>query len=786
MCFRNSSQKHKNMSTSKRYKRKSTLSENATKNFLKGILIISLCLITQSLFAQVGIGNTDPKATLDITVADPNNPLTTDGILVPRVNTLTFTGLTADQNGMLVYLTTDVTISTVLYPKGFYYWDQSTTSWTAINNGNKNTLDQAYDEGGAGAGRVIDAIDGAVRINGEDGFLVTGTSGSGNTIDTEVTGSGTRMFFNPRKGAFRAGEIDNSEWNNSNIGVNSFAAGNSTTASGDYSTALGFYSQATAIYSTSIGFSANAIGTNSIAIGTGILASGDFSLATGYFTDATANYSTAFGYETLASGDTSTAMGFQTSASGSYATAMGNNTSASGENSTAMGFASTATGDYSLALGYTANASGEFSTAIGLTSTASGDHSTALGNNTNASGDYSTAMGFSVAASGDYSTAMGRSNSATGENSTVMGIATNAPSYAETSFGTFSNTYTPISATTFTNNDKLFNIGNGTSFASRSNALTIYKNGLMNINDEYNMPLTDGTANQVMATNGAGVVSFADASAIFTDSDNQNLILSGTTLSIQNGNSINLSALEDNDWYRSNTTNAPTSINNNIFTQGSVGIGFNNPSYALDVRDSNSAYITQIYNTSTSSGADGLKIRLGTTSLSSSNYFIGFFDGNGTNGTIRGRIQGSSGAFGTGVSYNTTSDRRLKTNIKDINNALILIDNIQPRLYEYKAHLGTQEYGFIAQELQPIYPQAVSGSPDSDVTKNPMMVDYGRLTPLLAAGIKELKEEVNTLKTENATLKAKLEKLESLESRLTALESKAIGTEENTVTSKED
>ena len=53
-----------------------------------------------------------------------------------------------------------------------------------------------------------------------------------------------------------------------------------------------------------------------------------------------------------------------------------------------------------------------------------------------------------------------------------------------------------------------------------------------------------------------------------------------------------------------------------------------------------------------------------------------------------------------------------------------------------------------------------------------MMVDYGRLTPILTAGIKELIKEVNSLKTENAILKAKLEKLETLESRILALENK--------------
>lgn len=69
--------------------------------------------------------------------------------------------------------------------------------------------------------------------------------------------------------------------------------------------------------------------------------------------------------------------------------------------------------------------------------------------------------------------------------------------------------------------------------------------------NRYVMPLSDGTANQIMATDGSGTVSFVDTSSIFTDTDDQTLSLVGTTLSIADGNSVNLSALQDgtgNDW----------------------------------------------------------------------------------------------------------------------------------------------------------------------------------------------------------------------------------------------
>jgi hypothetical protein len=78
------------------------------------------------------------------------------------------------------------------------------------------TLNDAYNYVGSGAGRVINATNGAVKITGDDGFLVIGTGyGSGDVI--EVEGGGIRMFFNPNKAAFRAGMVDTNEWIDANI-----------------------------------------------------------------------------------------------------------------------------------------------------------------------------------------------------------------------------------------------------------------------------------------------------------------------------------------------------------------------------------------------------------------------------------------------------------------------------------------------------------------------------------------------------------------------------------------
>ena len=251
------------------------------------------------------------------------------------------------------------------------------------------------------------------------GLLITGTYNGGATVPD--LGSGVRLMFYPGKGAFRAGYVNGTQWNNANVGNYSVAMGYSTKASGISSIAMGDNSIASGISSTAMGLLTNA--------------GGDYSTAMGYGTNASGSYSTAMGYGTTASGNTSTAMGATTTASGFLSTAMGATTTASGDYSTAMGFRTTASGYTSTAMGDQTSASGILSTAIGDQTSASGNNSTAMGVRTTASGDYSTAMGNGTTAGGSNSTAMGQNTTASGDFSTAMGLNTTASGTASTAMG---------------------------------------------------------------------------------------------------------------------------------------------------------------------------------------------------------------------------------------------------------------------------------------------------------------------------------------------------------------
>ncbi|MGH1335862.1 MAG: hypothetical protein ACRBFS_07010 [Aureispira sp.] len=119
-----------------------------------------------------------------------------------------------------------------------------------------------------------------------------------------------------------------------------------------------------------------------------------------------------------------------------------------------------------------------------------------------------TEAGWRMNANGTSVEAMAGESKATGAYALAAGRKSFAYSYGETVVGTYNTIYVPVSPTTWNALDRIFVIGNGNSDTTRSNALTIYKSGIININDAYALPNTDGLADQVLTTNGHGVVTW--------------------------------------------------------------------------------------------------------------------------------------------------------------------------------------------------------------------------------------------------------------------------------------
>ena len=118
-------------------------------------------------------------------------------------------------------------------------------------------------------------------------------------------------------------------------------------------------------------------------------------------------------------------------------------------------------------------------------------------------------------------------------------------------------------------------------------------------------------------------------------------------------------------------------------------------------------------------------------------YYASFFYAGAAIGSIT-----QSGT--TAVLYNLTSDQRLKTNIVDAESSSALIDAIQVRQYDWKSDGSHQRYGFIAQELVTVAPEAVHQPADPEEM---MGVDYSKLVPMLVKEIQSLRKRLATLES---------------------------------------
>jgi hypothetical protein len=137
-------------------------------------------------------------------------------------------------------------------------------------------------------------------------------------------------------------------------------------------------------------------------------------------------------------------------------------------------------------------------------------------------------------------------------------------------------------------------------------------------------------------------------------------------------------------------------------------------------------------------GASENGISLKTSTSSNGSKFLSFANSGGT------EIGYVSEDSNTSVSYSTSSDQRLKENISDADDAGAKIDSIQVRKYDWKVDGSHQDYGMIAQELQVVAPEAVSGDPESDEM---MGVDYSKLVPMMLKEIQSLRARIAALES---------------------------------------
>ena len=197
------------------------------------------------------------------------------------------------------------------------------------------------------------------------------------------------------------------------------------------------------------------------------------------------------------------------------------------------------------------------------------------------------------------------------------------------------------------------------------------------------------------------------------------------------------------------------------------------------------AYARSTYNANSNGYAVGMRIKLNAYEpnrgiqihheLTNSNWtrMISFHKGSGANGTEVGSIKSSNNA----TQYNTSSDYRLKENVVDLTGAITRLKQLKPKRFNFKNDTSKTVDGFIAHEVEPVVPQAVSGTKDAmkietvadPETGNTIMLADG--TPKIQTVIDAQEVDYSKLSTLTiAALQEALAKIETLEAKVAALE----------------
>ena len=180
-----------------------------------------------------------------------------------------------------------------------------------------------------------------------------------------------------------------------------------------------------------------------------------------------------------------------------------------------------------------------------------------------------------------------------------------------------------------------------------------------------------------------------------------------------------------------------------ISGSGNVGIGTTTPNNTLHVNGVSSFGDSTYYGRVFHSGSAG-NFHLDT--FGAGKMFLNWYSGNG--------VSVGNGASGFGPiaasAFNVSSDRRLKTDIQPIDDALNRLLGLTGYYFRYKsASDGRLQVGLMAQEVETVYPEVVSVNDDGY-----RQVNYSGLVGPLVAAVKDLKQQKDD---EIARLKAEIE-----------------------------
>ncbi|MEM8583997.1 MAG: tail fiber domain-containing protein [Bacteroidota bacterium] len=144
-----------------------------------------------------------------------------------------------------------------------------------------------------------------------------------------------------------------------------------------------------------------------------------------------------------------------------------------------------------------------------------------------------------------------------------------------------------------------------------------------------------------------------------------------------------------------------------------------------------------VQNTSSSGGEFGFIMINGTTTNENWEMYVGTTTSNSGglalyhNDALRGTFNAASGH------YSALSDARLKTNISAVSGVLPLLSQLQAHKYNYLTDPDQEFIGFLAQDVQQVFPTVVTETSDRERGESTLLVDYSQLTVLAISAIQE-------------------------------------------------
>jgi hypothetical protein len=188
-----------------------------------------------------------------------------------------------------------------------------------------------------------------------------------------------------------------------------------------------------------------------------------------------------------------------------------------------------------------------------------------------------------------------------------------------------------------------------------------------------------------------------------------------------------------------------------IDSSGNLLVGTASASYGkLEVVMNSTTNGAARFINSASSGYSGELVQMISTQGSSSGYNIlsCYYAGGAA---YAFKVRGDGVIFAQNTTVQSASDSRFKENIVDSQQGLDVVSALRPVRFDIKEGNGisakTNQLGFIAQEVQAVFPDAVDVWSESDDPENPYLsLGATSLIPVLVKAIQELKAENDALK----------------------------------------